>query len=124
MVVCVFVCVVYVMAEVLLRPHKHGSTYLHHISHVLCHYMILFCMFWNMVQNHRDVRGEMTDTIELLDEVRECEVTWEGTPGLVWAAVHLSLRDETHFEEEGNGRAREVDIIWERSALRCHLSEV
>lgn len=66
-----------------------------------------------MGQNHGGVCGWRIDTIELLDEVRACKVTWEGTPGLVWAAVHLHLRDETYFEEEGKGRARVVGVIWD-----------
>ena len=74
--------------------------------------------------SEKRVHSEMTDTIELLDEVRVCKVTWKVTPELAWTAVHLSLGDETYFKEEGNGRAREVGIIWERSALRNHFSEV
>lgn len=83
MCLCLCLCMALCMKlpEVLLIPHKHGSTYFPHGSHVLCHYMILLCMFYNMGQTHRGVCGEIIDTIGLLDEVRVCKVTWIATSG-------------------------------------------
>lgn len=41
------------------------------------------------------------------DGVRVWKVTWEGTPGLAWAAMHLSLRDEPRFGEEEMAKQRD-----------------
>lgn len=51
------------------------------------------------------------------------EVTWEGTPGQVWAAMHLRLSDEPCPKEKGHGNAEgwvsfgKGGLLWGRPLL-------